>query len=306
MNIKSIFSLRFLRNILIVIFGNLIYAVGVVFFILPSGLITGGTTGIGLIMNHLTGLDISIFVAIFNLAMFLLGAAILGLEFALTTLVSTVFYPLLLGILQRIVGDFILTQDLFLSAMFGGLCIGISLAMIIRLGASTGGMDIPPLVLNKIFRIPVSVSLYVFDFIILIGQMFFSDKDTSLYGILLVIVYTLTLDQLLALGSGRTKLEIVSHYPERLKKAILSDIDRGVTLLHGQSGFLEIETDVIVCIISPRELYRMEKLIHETDPNAFIVMSKVSNVTGRGFSREKKYLKKDAISGGQKDNDSIK
>ncbi len=305
MNTKSIFSLRFLRNVLIVIFGNLIYAVGVVFFILPSGLITGGTTGIGLIMNHLTGLDISIFVAIFNIVMFLLGAAILGLEFALTTLVSTIFYPLLLGVLQRIVGDFILTQDLFLSAMFGGLCIGISLAMIIRLGASTGGMDIPPLVLNKLFRIPVSVSLYVFDFIILIGQMFFSDKDTSLYGILLVIVYTLTLDQLLALGSGKTKLEIVSRYPERLKKAILSDIDRGVTLLHGQSGFLEIETDVVVCIISPRELYRMEKLIHETDPNAFIVMSKVSNVTGRGFSREKKYLKKQAISAGQEGTDSV-
>ncbi len=305
MNTKSIFSLRFLRNVLIVIFGNLIYAVGVVFFILPSGLITGGTTGIGLIMNHLTGLDISIFVAIFNIVMFILGAAILGLEFALTTLVSTIFYPLLLGVLQRIVGNFILTQDLFLSAMFGGLCIGISLAMIIRLGASTGGMDIPPLVLNKLFRIPVSVSLYVFDFIILIGQMFFSDKDTSLYGILLVIVYTLTLDQLLALGSGKTKLEIISRYPGRLKEAILSDIDRGVTLLHGRSGYLEIETDVVVCIISPRELYRMEKLIHETDPNAFIVMSKVSNVTGRGFSREKKYLKKQAISTGQKGTDSV-
>ena len=305
MNTQSIFSLRFLRNILVVIFGNLIYAVGVVFFILPSGLITGGTTGIGLIMHHFTGLNISIFVAIFNIAMFLLGAAILGMEFALTTLVSTIFYPLLLGLLQKIVGDFILTQDLFLSAMFGGLCIGISLAMIIRLGASTGGMDIPPLVLNKFFRIPVSVSLYVFDFIILIGQMFFSDKDTSLYGILLVIVYTLTLDQLLALGAGKTKLEIVSHYPDRLKEAILSDIDRGVTLLHGKSGYLGIETDVVVCIIAPRELYRMEKLIHDIDPNAFIVMSKVSNVTGRGFSREKKYLKKNAVTGGQNAGDSV-
>lgn len=75
------------------------------------------------------------------------------------------FYPLLLGILQRAVCGFVLTQDLFLSALFGGLCIGISLALIIRLGASTGGMDIPPLVLQKLFRIPVSVSLYVFDFI---------------------------------------------------------------------------------------------------------------------------------------------
>lgn len=292
MNQSSLFSLRFLRNVLIVIFGNFIYAVGVVFFILPSGLITGGTTGIGLIMNHATGLNISIFVGIFNIAMFILGALILGKEFALTTLVSTIFYPLLLGILQGIVGNFVLTQDLFLSAIFGGLCIGISLAMILRLGASTGGMDIPPLVLNKFFRIPVSVSLYVFDFIILIGQMTFSDKDTSLYGIILVIVYTVTLDKLMALGTAKSKLEIVSNYPEKVKEAILADIDRGVTLLHGKTGYLGIETDVISCVISPRELYKTEKLVHDIDPNAFIVLSKVSSVTGRGFSREKKYLDK--------------
>lgn len=288
------FSLRFLRNVLIIIFGNFIYAVGVVFFILPSGLITGGTTGIGLIMNHFTGMDISIFVGIFNVAMFLLGALILGKEFALTTLVSTIFYPLLLGILQRAVGGFILTQDLFLSALFGGLCIGISLAMIIRLGASTGGMDIPPLVLQKLFRIPVSVSLYVFDFIILIGQMLFSDKDTSLYGIILVIVYTMTLDKLLALGTAKTKLEIVTKHSEEMKDAILADIDRGVTLLHGKTGYLGIETDVLSCVISPRELYRTEKVVHEVDPNAFIVLSKVSSVTGRGFTKEKKYIPKNS------------
>ncbi len=305
-SISSIFSARFLRNALIVIFGNFIYAVGVVFFILPSGLITGGTTGIGLIVNHYFGLNISITVGIFNVAMFILGALVLGIEFALTTLISTIFYPVLLGLLQNVVGDFILTRDMFLSAIFGGLCIGISLAMIIRLGASTGGMDIPPLVLNKLFRIPVSVSLYVFDFMILIGQMFFSAKDTCLYGILLVIVYTVTLDKLLAMGTGKTKLEIVSQHSEALKDAILSDIDRGVTLLHGKTGYLGIETDVISCIIAPRELYKMEKLIHEVDPNAFIVLSKVSNVTGRGFSREKKYLNKDTASSGQNTIDSVK
>lgn len=164
--------------------------------------------------------------------------------------------------------------------------------MIIRLGASTGGMDIPPLVLQKLFRIPVSVSLYVFDFIILIGQMLFSDKDTSLYGIILVIVYTMTLDKLLALGTAKTKLEIVTKHSEEMKDAILADIDRGVTLLHGKTGYLGIETDVLSCVISPRELYRTEKVVHEVDPNAFIVLSKVSSVTGRGFTKEKKYISK--------------
>ena len=127
---------------------------------------------------------------------------------------------------------------MFLASLFGGLCIGTSLAMIIRIGASTGGMDIPPLVLNKYFKVPVSVSLYVFDFIILIGQMMFSPKRTSLYGIVLVLVYTITLDRLLAIGAAKTKLEIVTKASEEITNAILHDIDRSATLLHGKTGYL--------------------------------------------------------------------
>lgn len=289
---KYIFSRQFVINALIVLIGNLIYAIGVALFILPSGLITGGTTGIALIMNHSLGISVSGFVGIFNITMFAIGFLLLGKEFALTTLISTFAYPALLGLMQRIVGSFVLTNDLLLSALFGGLFIGTSLAMIIRIGASTGGMDIPPLVLNKFFRIPVSFSLYVFDFIILIGQMCFSDKRTSLYGIVLVIVYTMTLDRLLALGASKTKLEIISKNAKEISDLILKDIDRGVTLVHGKTGYLGIETDLVMTIISSRELYKVEKIVHDTDPEAFIILSKVGSVSGRGFSLEKRYLKK--------------
>lgn len=289
---EYIFSKQFLRNALIVLIGNLIYAIGVALFILPSGLITGGTTGIALIMDHSFGITVSGFVGIFNVAMFIIGFLLLGKEFALTTLISTFAYPALLSLMQKIIGSFVLTNDLLLSALFGGLCIGTSLAMIIRIGASTGGMDIPPLVLNKFFRIPVSVSLYIFDFLILIGQMFFSNKETSLYGIVLVIVYTMTLDRLLALGASKTKLEIISKKSSEISDLILKDIDRGVTLVHGKTGYLGIETDVVMTIISSRELYKVEKIVHDTDPEAFIILSKVGSVSGRGFSLEKRYIKK--------------
>ncbi len=278
------------RDILIVVLGNLIYAVGVCFFILPSKLITGGTTGIALIANHFWGIPISPIVGTFNILMFALGFWFLGNKFALNTLVSTIAYPLLLGMLQGIVGDYVLTDDILLCALFGGLCIGASLAMIIRLGASTGGMDIPPLLLKKFFGIPVSISLYVFDFIILIGQMLFSSTKESLYGIILVIVYTITLDKLLSLGESKTQIQIVSSKHQEIKEAIIADIDRGVTLLHGQTGYLGIETDVLQCVIAPRELHKIETLVHDIDQNAFIVQSKVSSVTGRGFSLAKKYL----------------
>ena len=112
----------------------------------------------------------------------------------MSTLVSTLSYPVMLGLIEKAVGDFVMTEDLLLSALFGGLCIGLALAIVIRIGASTGGMDIPPLILQKTLRIPVSASMYVFDFAILIGQMLFTPRQTCLYGILLVLVYTIDPD----------------------------------------------------------------------------------------------------------------
>ncbi len=285
---------RAAAKVLVIIAGNLLYTAGVVFFILPSGLITGGTTGIALIANHFGNIPVSVFVGIFNVIMFVLGMLVLGKTFALSTLVSTLAYPSMLGMLERADGGFVLTDDKLLCALFGGLCIGASLALIIRLGASTGGMDIPPLILNKKLGIPVSISMYVFDFAILAGQMMFSERQASLYGIVLVMVYTITLDKLLTLGAGRTKVEIVSREPEALRKSILNKMDRGVTMLHARTGYLGIETDILYCIISPRELHQMEKIIRDEDPEAFIVLSKASSVYGRGFSREKNYITENA------------
>ena len=281
---------RLMASAALIVLGNAIYAAGVVLFILPSGLITGGTTGIALIVNHFTGMQISAFVGVFNVAMFALGYLVLGRKFAMSTLVSTFSYPVMLGLIQKAVGDFVLTEDLLLSALFGGLLIGLALAVVIRLGASTGGMDIPPLILQKTLRIPVSASMYVFDFIILIGQMLFTPKQTCLYGILLVLVYTITLDKLLAVGASKTKLEIVSERNEEIREAILADLDRSVTMLHGRTGFVGAETDVIFCVIAPRELYKLERIVYSIDPDAFVVMSRATSVHGKGFSKAKEYL----------------
>lgn len=281
---------EFIKGIITVIFGMLIYAIGVCVFIVPSGLITGGTTGIALIVNHFLGISISPIILIFNIAMFVVGYFAFGKKFALNTLTATLAYPLWVGLLERIIGDFVLTDDILICALFGGLCIGLSLAFVLRTGASTGGMDIPPLLLQKFAGIPVSVGLYIFDFAILIGQMLYSESRASLYGILLVIVYTLTLDKMLALGESRSQIQIVSEHPDAIREGIIRELDRGVTLLHGRTGYLGIETDVIQCVISPREMRHMEKLVHGIDPSAFIILSKVSSVKGRGFSEAKKYL----------------
>ncbi|NTV77897.1 MAG: YitT family protein [Clostridiales bacterium] len=287
---RNLIMKKVFMDILTVIGGNLIYAAGVVFFIMPSGLITGGTTGIALTVHQLTGLNVSYFILAFNLCMFLLGFFVLGKKFALTTLISTFCYPVALELLKTVAGEYPLTNDIFLNTLFGGICIGVSIAMVIRVGASTGGMDIPPLILQKQFRIPISVSLYVADCLILVFQAVFSEREKILYGIVLVLIYSIVIDKLLMLGASKMQIKIISHKAMEIKSAIILQIDRGVTLLHGSSGYLEEEMDVVLSVVSGRELVKVEKLVHEIDKEAFVMISRVNEVRGRGFSSGKKYL----------------
>lgn len=277
-------------NLLLVVLGNATYALAVKLFILPNDLMTGGTTGIALVINHyFNGVSISAFVLGFNILMLLVGLALLGKKFAFSTIVSSIAYPLALELFDRLFGNVVLTEDMLLNTIFAGLGIGVGLGIVIRNGASTGGMDIPPLVLNRYFKIPVSMSLYVFDMCILLGQAVYNPLEGILYGILLILIYSVVLDKLMLMGTTRTEVKVVSGHAEEIRKVILSEVDRGVTLLYGESGYLQQDTQVILSIVSNRELPQVEKLIHSIDPESFMIISRVSEVRGRGFSMSKEY-----------------
>ncbi len=282
--------LKMIYNLLLVVLGNATYALAVKLFILPNDLMTGGTTGIALVINHyFNGVSISAFVLGFNILMLLVGLALLGKKFAFSTIVSSIAYPLALELFDRLFGNVVLTEDMLLNTIFAGLGIGVGLGIVIRNGASTGGMDIPPLVLNRYFKIPVSVSLYVFDMCILLGQAVYNPLEGILYGILLILIYSVVLDKLMLMGTTRTEVKVVSGHAEEIRKVILSEVDRGVTLLYGESGYLQQDTQVILSIVSNRELPQVEKLIHSIDPESFMIISRVSEVRGRGFSMSKEY-----------------
>lgn len=281
---------RLIKSNIKILLGNLIYALGIVLFIIPGGLITGGTTGIGLALKNAFGLDVSIVIGIFNVLMFILGYIFFGKKFALGTTVSTVSYPIFLFILEKIIGDFELTNDILLCTIFGGLLLGISIALIIRTGGSTGGIDIPLLILQNKTGLPLSKSLYVVDSIILLLQSFFTSRIGVLYGILLVIIYTYTIDKFLSSGEIRNELEIVSEKHKEIKEKIMSDLDRGVTIYHGETGKLGKKINILIVVVSPREVFFAEKLILDIDPEAFIINHRITHVHGRGFSKEKIYI----------------
>lgn len=277
------------KSLVMVVAGNFLYALMVKLFLLPANLAIGGTNGIAMMINHFWDISISGFVLIFNVIMLGVGWLILGKGFALTTLASSFLYPFFLEVCNWVLGDLVLTNDLLLCSLFFGGGIGVALGLVIRAGASTGGMDIPPLVLNKLLGIPVSAGLYAFDFCILLTQIFIRPAENVLYGIVVTLIYTVVLDKMLLLGNSRTELKIVSSKSREICDAILKQVDRGVTLLNGEGGYKGSPTQLVLTVISNRELIKVEKLIHRIDPECFLVVSRVSEVRGRGFSLNKHY-----------------
>ena len=280
---------KLIRQVCIIIFGLTIYAFGLAVFVLPTDMIAAGTTGMALLAQRLWGIPISTFVAVFNVLMFGLGFIELGKTFALTTLVATFYYPVILDVAIAVVGDMVITQDPMLCAIFSGIIIGFSLGIVIKAGASTGGMDIPPLVLKKRFSIPVSASMYFFDAVILVGQMPFGDKERILYALIMVMVYTMVLDKVLMMGSKQIQVKIFSAKYEEISRAIQEKMDRGTTLLNMEGGHSRQKSMAILSIVSGRELSKINDIVMEIDENAFMIVNQVGEVRGRGFTMTKKY-----------------
>ena len=278
-------------SLLTVILGNILYTFTIKLFLLPANLISCGTTGLALVVNHFLHIPMTGFILVFNMVMLAIGWMVLGRKFAMTTILSSILYPVFLEILNRVLGDVSVTDNMMLNVLFAGIGLGASLGIVIRSGASTGAMDIPPLILKKFFHIPVSASLWVFDFCIMLCQAAFHPLEDLLYGILLLIVISISLNKVMLLGTSRTEVKIVSTRSDEIRQAILSRVDRGVTILHGQGGFGRQDTEVILSIVSNYELPRVQQLARTIDPDCFMIISQVTEVWGRGFTYGKKEVR---------------
>lgn len=270
-----------------VLVGNAILALTVVAFIVPHGVIMGGATGIGLTIAHYVPVDLSIIIFIVNSILFVLGATVLGKKFAVATIASTFIYPTFLSIVQKIPGIDGLTDNLMLATLYAGALLGVGIGLIVRVGSSTGGTDIVALVLNKWFHIPVAGLLYVIDFLVLGGQVFFSDTEQIMYGVLMLVLETAILNKVMLLGQSQIQLFIISEEYEHIREKMLKELDAGVTMVHVETGYGQENQKGVLCIIPNRKLYSVKELVQSIDPKAFITITQINEVRGRGFSMER-------------------
>lgn len=276
-----------MKNFLFIILGNLIFALGIAVFVIPNGLILGGSTGLALSVQHFLGIDITITVAIINIITFLAGLFILGKKFAATTLISTFIFPIFLNYFKDIERFKNITSDLLLASIFTALLVGTGVGIVLRVGASTGGLDIPAIILNKKKGIPIAVVLYAIDISILLSQMIFSNTEQILYGIIIVLITTMVINKVIVYGKNDFMVTIISEKYLEISENIHNKIDRGTTFIDIQTGYKKNTQQAVMSVISKRELHSLNKLVQEIDPKAFIIINQVNQVKGRGFSLDK-------------------
>ncbi|MFR4479126.1 MAG: YitT family protein [Fusobacterium sp.] len=276
-----------MKNFLFIILGNLIFALGIAVFVIPNGLILGGSTGLALSVQHFLGIDITITVAIINIVTFLAGLFILGKKFAATTLISTFIFPIFLNYFKDIERFKNITSDLLLASIFTALLVGTGVGIVLRVGASTGGLDIPAIILNKKKGIPIAVVLYAIDISILLSQMIFSNTEQILYGIIIVLITTMVINKVIIYGKNDFMVTIISEKYLEISENIHNKIDRGTTFIDIQTGYKKNTQQAVMSVISKRELHSLNKLVQEIDSKAFIIINQVNQVKGRGFSLDK-------------------
>lgn len=273
-----------LETVLGVLIGNLLLAFTVAAFMVPHGIIMGGATGLGLTISHYLPLPLSMIILVVNACLFLLGAATLGKKFIITTIASTFLYPACLSIMQAIPGITDLTDNMMLATLYGGALLGIGVGIIVRVGSSTGGTDILALVMNKYLHISVAVLMYIVDFSVLGAQALFSDSEQIMYGILALVLETFILNRVMVMGQSQIQLFVISEKYEEVRERMLKEQDVGVTMVHVETGYGKEQRKAALCIIPNRKLYATNELIHSIDEKAFITISQINEVRGRGFT----------------------
>lgn len=274
-----------------IIAGNLFLAMGVAWFILPNNVLTGGLAGVAIALEPLLHIQPQLMINVLTLVLFVLGSFILGKKFAMKTILSTVLYPLLLSVMSYLVSDVIapdtFIMDKYLATIYGGALMGIGIGCVFRTGASTGGMDIPPLIVNKYTHIPLPTLVLITDALTVLLGVFTYNLQAALTGILSVWVSSMLIDKTMMIGghSAQSVMIISDNYEELMKK-IHDQLERGTTILQAMGGFSKEKKPVIMVVVSKKQLPELQYMIAHEDPEAFVIVSETNEVQGLGFTYE--------------------
>ena len=274
---RNIDLLSIFRKILGLTVGAVIYSAGLNLFLIPTHIIDGGITGISLLVQALTGIPFSLLIVALNLPFFYLGYRRLGAGLAASSTYAIVVLSLCSSWFEQLKPA---TTDPFLSTIFGGIIIGIGVGIVIKSGGSTDGTEIVAIWMDNRTSFSVGEIIMFFNFFILGAAGFVFSWNSAMYSLIAYFICSRMIDAVsTGLDSSKGVFIVTTDY-DKVSDAIVHDMHRAVTRLHGQGGFLKDDKDVLYCVVTRLEVTKLKQVVHGIDPNAFLSVFDVQEVQG--------------------------
>ena len=265
--------------------GNILLAFAICAFVVPQDFMMGGSNGLARFLQNFVPLPLSVLKGILNVVLFFVGLFIMGKEFAATSLISTIIYPLIMAVFEQLPIDTLFAnENPLLCAIFCALIAGLGIGIVVRAGGSTGGMDIPPIILNRFTGIPVGTWLLIFDSVIVIAQVCFNGLDGLLCSLLIIVLMSFIINKTIVTGEQKVQIIIISPAYEQIRQEILRTQDCGATMLDIETGMTQEPQKAVFSVVYSKKYPQVRDAALQIDPKAFIVTSEVSNVNGRGYT----------------------
>ncbi|PGS54166.1 YitT family protein [Bacillus sp. AFS041924] len=276
-------KMKIIQRAIAMLIGALLVATGLEIFLVPNDVIDGGITGISIMVSHLTGLPLGVFLFVLNLPFFYLGYKQIGKTFAISTILGITVLSYLTSMFHHIPA---FTEDILLATIFGGMVLGVGVGLAIRFGGALDGIEILAIIINS--KIPFSVGeiIMVFNLFILGAAGFIFSWDRAMYSIIAYLVAFKTID-IVVEGLEQSKSAwIISDKSDDIGEAILFRMGRGVTYINGTGAYSGETTKVIYCIITRLEEAELKTIVDDIDPTAFLAISDIAEVRGGRFKKK--------------------
>lgn len=280
---NTFFSKNELINYLFIISGSIILSLALIGFFLPNNIITGGTAGLALLLHYISPLTIGTLIALINLPLLILGNKYLGKMFTIRTVITIVLISIFIDIFSQILRIEAFIIDTILSAIFGGIFVGLGLALVIKGNSSAGGSTILAKIISSKTEIkPGRVILFI-DIIIILSSLFiFEDRAKVLWSIISIYITAKMIDYILTGSLNKKVIYLVTQKTDELKQQITKELGPEGTILKGEGLFENQEKKMILIVVEVTKLQRLRQIVRESDPDAFMIISEASEMLGRG------------------------
>ena len=269
-----------MKNVLLILVGLIFCALGFNLFLIPNNIAAGGFTGIAQLINSVTGFPVGTIALILNVPLFLVSMKSLGLRFGVRSLAATIGFSLLLDNLHVPV----ITHDLWLSTVYGGLVSGLGFGLILRGSATTGGTDMLASLIHRLIpSIRVSVGMFIIDGLVILASAFVYDTAAAMYALICILISNVVIDFVLEGPNSSHSFFIISDKSDKIAARIMQELDRGVTGLEGMGMYSHQHKRVLLCVVSRMETVTLRRIVFSVDPRAFVISAKAHDTYGEGF-----------------------